>query len=204
MTLLAFDTSSRHRGLVVLAGEDGTLVAHRPLTGHHLDRELPPAVTALLRDDLTALACVLGPGSYTGLRVGIATALGLAHARDLPLHGIAALEVVARAAPPEASAIAALADAGRGARYLAVYTREGNTLTCTDPPRRIEPGTAWAATATAVSLDEIPGTRNVADRAPQALAGAAAAALRRPPLSRAGLEPLYLSGQSSQARMPRV
>src|SRR5258707_791196 len=79
MSILAIDTSSRRRGLCVAAARDGALLDHRALTGRHLDRELPPALAALLRDDLDAVACVMGPGSYTGLRVGIAAALGLAH-----------------------------------------------------------------------------------------------------------------------------
>jgi tRNA threonylcarbamoyladenosine biosynthesis protein TsaB len=205
MTILALDTSSRRRGLCVLAAEDGTLLDHRALTGRHLDRELPPALSALLGDDLGAVACVLGPGSYTGLRVGIAATLGLAHARDLPLHGIGALEVVALAAPESAIEVEAVADAGRGALYVARYRRAGGAVECTAEPRRVETaGWSPAPGATAVALDAVDGAVDAADRAAVALAAAAAASLSRPPLPRAGLAPIYLHGDGSAPGHPRV
>jgi len=205
VSVLAIDTSSRRRGLCTVAAPDGTLLDHRALTGRHLDRELPPVLAALLRDDLAAVACVIGPGSYTGLRVGIAAALGLAHARDLPLHGIAALDVVAQAAPPDALAVAAVADAGRGALYVARYRRDGETLTAEAPPRRVAAGDLTVAPGeVAVTFDGIQGLVDVAAEAPVALARAAAVALRRAPLPRAGLEPVYLAGDASQLREPRV
>jgi tRNA threonylcarbamoyl adenosine modification protein YeaZ len=209
MTILALDTSSRRRGLAVLANHDGTVRAVQPLTGRDLDRELPRALAALLataRPD--AVACVMGPGSYTGLRVGIAAALGIAHARDLPLHGIPALDVVARAATAESAGrgdIQAVADAGRGALYVAAYRRDGATLTLLEAPRRVEPG-EWhpGQGAEAVSLDSIPGTHDGSAHAAQALAEAAADAARTTPLPRSGLEPVYLHGGGSTSPGPRV
>jgi tRNA threonylcarbamoyladenosine biosynthesis protein TsaB len=206
MTVLAVDTSSRGRAFCVVAADDGVLQAERRLDGRHLDRELPAAIAALLGvAPPSAVAAVLGPGSYTGLRVGIATALGLAHARDLPLHGIAALEVVARAAPPGAERIEAVAGAGRGALYVAGYRREGAVLHCTESPRRVEQE-VWRAQpgSLAVSLDAVPGTEDCGHRAAAALAEAAGAATAQPPLPRAGLEPVYLGGDRSVARWPRV
>jgi hypothetical protein len=72
-------------------------------------------------------------------------------------------------------------------------------------PRRIEAG-GWtpAEGAVAVSLDPVAGAVDVSGEAPRALAAAAAQALARPPLSRAGLEPIYLHGDASQPRQPRV
>ena len=48
---------------------------------------------------LEAVVVVTGPGSYTGLRAGMAAGLGLAHALGIPLHGVSSLEVAARSAP---------------------------------------------------------------------------------------------------------
>lgn len=205
MSILAVDTASRRRALCVVAARDGTLLDHRALTGRHLDRELPPALAALLRDDLAAVACVTGPGSYTGLRVGIAAALGVAHARDLRLHGIAALDVVALAAPPGTAIVDAVADAGRGALYVATYRRVGDALTASLPARRVA-ATEWSTTpgAVAVSLDGVAGALDVSSDAPAALARGAAVALARAPLPRAGLEPVYLAGEASHGREPRV
>jgi tRNA threonylcarbamoyladenosine biosynthesis protein TsaB len=188
----------------VLATDGGALLGEQHLDGRHLDRELPAALAALLGiAQPSAVACVLGPGSYTGLRVGIATALGLAHARDLPLHGIPALEVVARSAPASAEQIEAVADAGRGALYVARYRRAGDALRTTDPPRRVE-HEEWSVAPghLAVSLDAVPGSEHCEQRAEAGLAAAAAAAVAQPALSRAGLEPVYLGG--SVARRPRV
>jgi tRNA threonylcarbamoyladenosine biosynthesis protein TsaB len=206
VTVLAIDTSSRRRALCVLASPDGSLLAQQRLDGRHLDRGLPAALAALLAETAPgAVAAVMGPGSYTGLRVGIATALGLAHARNLPLHGVDALEVVARAAPAGAVHIEAVADAGRGALYVARYRRESAGLALTDPPRRVTQED-WSAAENhvAVSLDEIPGTLHGEGRAAVALAEAAVAAASRAPLSRTGLEPVYLSGNASVAAEPRV
>ncbi|HEV7678795.1 MAG TPA: tRNA (adenosine(37)-N6)-threonylcarbamoyltransferase complex dimerization subunit type 1 TsaB [Candidatus Dormibacteraeota bacterium] len=209
MTILALDTSSRRRALVLLADPDGTVRAARPLTGRDLDRELPPALAALLAiANPGAVACVMGPGSYTGLRVGIATALGLAHARDLPLHGIPALDVVARAARADTAGtrdIEAVAEAGRGALYVARYRRDGTVLTLLDPPRRVESG-GWQPHdgAEPVSIDSILGTHDGSARAAEALAQAAVEAATAPPLPRSGLEPVYLHGSVSTSPGPRV
>jgi tRNA threonylcarbamoyladenosine biosynthesis protein TsaB len=203
--VLAIDTASRQRALCVLAAEDGTLLDHHVLTGRDLDRALPSALARLLRDDLAAVACVMGPGSFTGLRVGIAAALGVAHARGVPLYGIPALEVVALAAPDVAGDIEAVADAGRGALYVAGYRRDGALLRLVVAPHRID-AAEWspAAGAASVSLDSIPGALDAAGAAPAALGRAAAAALAGEPLALAGLEPVYLSGRSAQAPERRV
>lgn len=206
MSVLAIDTSSRRRALSVTADPDGTLLAERALSGRQLDRELPAALAALLDGgSIDAVACVMGPGSYTGLRVGIAAALGIAHARALPLHGIAALDVVALAAPPHAADIEAVADAGRGALYVARLRRDGDSLHRLTSPRRVA-ATDWAPTpgAVAVSLDTVDGALDARASAAHALARAAARALSTPALALAGLEPLYLSGNPSHAADPRV
>ncbi len=206
MTVLAIDTASRRRALCIVAGAHGQVVAAQPLSGRDLDRQLLPALADLLRNDgVDAVACVLGPGSYTGLRVGIAAALGVAHARDLPLHGIDALDAVARTAPADAAEIEAVADAGRGALYVARYRREGDEFHLTEPARRVEAG-EWqpASHWVAVGLDGIPGTLDGSPRAAGALAAAAAAALAQPPLPRTGLEPVYLTGSGSAPARPRV
>lgn len=206
MTILAIDTASRRHALCVLAAEDGALLTEQRLEGRHLDRQLPAALAALLAPGRpSAVAVVMGPGSYTGLRVGIAAALGLAHAGDLPMHGIGALDVVARAAPPEAERIEAVADAGRGALYVARFLRAGAALQLTDRPRRVE-ASAWlpAPDHAAVSFDDVDGAARHEARAGAALAESAAVAAAAAPLPRAGLEPVYLGGNASALRGPRV
>lgn len=78
------------------------------------------------------IAVGIGPGSYTGLRIGIATARGLAQARGLPLVGIGSLAALAHgmAGHPEANTLRLLPvlDARRGQMFAALYERDGTEL----------------------------------------------------------------------------
>jgi len=108
-----------------------------------------PRLQGLLRDvgceepglpQLDGIVVGTGPGSYTGLRVGIATALGLARANDAPLRGVPSFEALALAelVPGQVGSIALDARAGRF--YFARYRRTEEDVTAL-----IEPRTARAA-----------------------------------------------------------
>jgi tRNA threonylcarbamoyl adenosine modification protein YeaZ len=84
------------RAVIALGGPDGTLLEQRGWTaGYRHGEELLVRIDGLLGDrgvplaDLGAIAVGTGPGAFTGLRVGIATAKGLAHALRLPIVGVA-------------------------------------------------------------------------------------------------------------------
>ena len=102
--LLGLDTSTRSVGLALY---DGTQVLSEAVwTSHdHHTVELAPAVGDMLSraglepSHLSAVAAATGPGSFTGLRIGLALAKGLALARRLPLVGIPSLDVLAAAQP---------------------------------------------------------------------------------------------------------
>src|SRR3954465_7408992 len=101
--LLAVDTSTSQAGLALYDGRVRTeLVWH---AGRDHGRHLMPAVdqaldrVGLRPGDLTAVAAARGPGSFTGLRVGLAVAQGMAVALEIPAYGIGALEVLAAGAP---------------------------------------------------------------------------------------------------------
>ena len=113
MTVLAIDTASRHRLVVLRAGLAGELVAARTASGGAALPWLDRCLVELGLSDLGAVVVVTGPGSYTGLRSGIAIGLGVAHTLGLPLHGVSSLEVAARSAPDGENETLALVEAGR-------------------------------------------------------------------------------------------
>ncbi len=96
-----------------------------PMTRGHQER-LAPMIADLMTAkglsfaDLDRIGVTVGPGSFTGLRVGLAFAKGLALALDRPCVGVGTLEALA-AAPPTNGACAALIDAGRGRIYLQMF-----------------------------------------------------------------------------------
>ena len=121
--LLAVDTSTR---AISLALYDGirVLSAETWASQNFHTVELSNAVAESLTrvdaspEDLQALGVALGPGSFTGLRIGLALVKGLAFSQKLPLIGIPTLDVVAAAQPLQEIPLAALLEAGR--RRLAV------------------------------------------------------------------------------------
>lgn len=126
MTVLAIDTSSRRRVVCVLAEPIGVLIRAIAEEDVDVDRSLPPAIQSLLSESVSEVAVVVGPGSYTGIRTGMAAALGVAHARDLPLFGVTSLVPVSLAAREVGAQQGwALADAGRGAVYAMPFDRAG-------------------------------------------------------------------------------
>ncbi len=90
---------------------------------------LVPAIGEALRDagveveDVEGLVVSAGPGSFTGLRVGIATAVGWAHARGIPVCGVSTLEALAVASG--ANPVVPVLDAKRGEISAALYVRDG-------------------------------------------------------------------------------
>ena len=131
--LLALDTSTQRAALaVVVDADDGSTSVHiaRPDPAIRHCRILIPAVRELLAraglnvDDLDGLAVGLGPGSYTGLRIGITAAKTLAYAIGKPLAGLDSLEIVARNAPEDQTYVSAIGDAQRGDFYAAEFARE--------------------------------------------------------------------------------
>jgi tRNA threonylcarbamoyladenosine biosynthesis protein TsaB len=130
MTLLVLDTA---QGLCTVAlGREGQVIAARsePMTRGHQER-LPALVEAVLAEAciaasaLEVIAATRGPGSFTGLRVGLAFAQGLAAATGARPIGLSSLDALAvqahRAAPDEPRPLAAVMDARRGQVYLALW-----------------------------------------------------------------------------------
>lgn len=127
--MLAIDTATVEGTVALRAGGE---IRERPLEWRASFRQAPSAIDALLAEaglrlaELDAIAVPAGPGSFTGLRVGAALALGLARIASVPLHAVPTLAGVAEArAPAGAIRVCATLDARRWRRYAALYEREG-------------------------------------------------------------------------------
>ena len=129
MNILGMDTSTAATSVCVLRS-DGEAFAVDPAPARLFEppahsRELMPGVAAAIEradigwDDLDAVAVGVGPGTFTGLRIGVATARAIAHARGIPLHPVSSLAALA-AGIGEARALP-LIDAKRGEIFGALY-----------------------------------------------------------------------------------
>lgn len=136
--LLTLDTST-HAGSVAVsrAGELlGEILLQGP--GNHTDHLLCQIrdLLAALELDLSqveALGVVLGPGSFTGVRVGVATAKGLAQALERPLYGVTSLEVVAHQLPMVDLPLCVLLDARKQEVYAGHFRWDGEELQTLKP-----------------------------------------------------------------------
>ncbi len=116
--LLAIDTATTRASIAL---HDGN-VLHAECTWEARNRHtvtLVPHIAQLLAasdlvpEDVTALAVCLGPGSYTGVRIGVAMAKGMATVQKLPLIGISTLDILVAAQPPDPRPLYAIFAAGR-------------------------------------------------------------------------------------------
>lgn len=136
MLLLATDTSGKNGSIALARGTPGQrgaeIIEVVPLAGGTFSAQLVPQISALLekhgysRTDLTAFAVVSGPGSFTGLRVGLAAIKALAEVLRKPICSVSLLEAVASSGATLGRVLAAL-DAGRGEVYVGDYELD-------DPP----------------------------------------------------------------------
>lgn len=136
MVILALDTSAAGGSAAVIRVEgEHTIVVERAgdETRPHGER-LPRELMAVLREagaaieDVDRLAVAVGPGSFTGLRVGIATIQGLALARGLPVAPVSTFEALAWQARGSTDAVAAWVDAHRGEVFATLLAPDARTV----------------------------------------------------------------------------
>jgi tRNA threonylcarbamoyladenosine biosynthesis protein TsaB len=125
VNVLSLDTSSEVLSLCAMGGEAwASLVLCRGL--QHSPALLPLA-ERLLEDaglkveDLDLVVCSVGPGSFTGIRIGIATALGIGHGRGIPVVGVSTLDALGKAWETHTGDVFPVIDARRGNIYTARY-----------------------------------------------------------------------------------
>jgi tRNA threonylcarbamoyladenosine biosynthesis protein TsaB len=126
--LLALDTATDSIGLALTDG-NRILVEENWVTRRHATVELAAETARCCErrrreDNLQGIALTIGPGSYTGLRIGLAFAKGLAFGRGLKVVPVPTLEVLAAGQPPRSERMLAMVRAGRG-RWTAAWYKWG-------------------------------------------------------------------------------
>jgi tRNA threonylcarbamoyladenosine biosynthesis protein TsaB len=148
MYLLGIDTSGKSGGVTLAEGDEHTYreLETSPIAGGTFSAQLVPTVAALLAKrqlrihDLGGFSVASGPGSFTGLRVGLGAVKGLAEASGKPIVTISILEALASLADVEGTVAVAL-DAGRNEIYFGLYFAHAaeNNVTLIDESVRSQP-----------------------------------------------------------------
>jgi tRNA threonylcarbamoyladenosine biosynthesis protein TsaB len=171
MRILAVDTSTDYLSVAVCAaGEvraEATILAerrHAERIVDVIDRTLSDA--ALRLPELDLLAVTVGPGSFTGLRIGVSTLKGLADGANLPLAGVSTLDAMTRQVDWSDGLFCPLLDARMGEVYGAIYQfADGKRETVR--PARVGPVEALLQDVTEPITVFGEGARNYADRIAQ-------------------------------------
>lgn len=187
-TVLAFDTSAAHCAAALLL-PDGTLLSRfEPMDKGQAERLLP-LLEALLADaglvwaDLTRLAVGTGPGNFTGVRIAVAAARGLALGLGIPAIGVTRLEALAHGLPRPLTVIE---DARRDEAYVQEYGTETPTARLLSQAEVPQVLATRFTTGSAAGPDALPSAHPLAE------AIALIAASRALPQARPA--PFYLRG----------
>jgi tRNA threonylcarbamoyladenosine biosynthesis protein TsaB len=150
---LAIDTAASRLQLALLKADGGTDVSIDEIGTGHAELIFPRIATLLARNglgygDLQRMATTTGPGSFTGLRIGLSAARGIALARAIPVIGVPSLLAISLTAPA-GKPVAVLLDARRGEAYFEAFAGPGDAE---DAPRLLPLEAARAAVAEGASL----------------------------------------------------
>jgi len=134
MRILAVDTAAKSCSVAIMAAGSlsAELITLKDETHSKHLMELIHKVLGMAGfrvGELDGLAVTIGPGSFTGLRIGVSTVKGLAHALNKPVVGVSSLDALAWQCADRSHLICALLDARKGEVYSATYRFENDTLT---------------------------------------------------------------------------
>jgi tRNA threonylcarbamoyladenosine biosynthesis protein TsaB len=160
MIVLAVDTSTQQSG-VALFGDGRTLAERRRVVTTHSEALLAMidetfAEAALRPFDVDAIACGAGPGSFTGLRIGLATVKGLCFALGKPLVMISSLAALAARAPD--GRVCAAVDAYKGEVYAGIFTVTGGVPELLDGKETVLPPSALLPRLASLGVEVIVGS----------------------------------------------
>jgi tRNA threonylcarbamoyladenosine biosynthesis protein TsaB len=216
---LILETSGRAARVGLARGREVVRAAELDTARRHA-REMVPTIDAMLKSeslrpaDLTGVTASRGPGSYTGLRVGLATAKALAYATGCQLRAVDAFAAIAEQAPAEARHVWVIADALQKQLYLQRFDR---TETGWVPFQDLRIGAVeeWLNGLPVGVHVSGPGVTAYAEHIPQhclivaepdreaRVESVLAVGFRLAPLTREelfALEPLYLRGSSAEEK----
>lgn len=140
--ILAFESTAKVASVALAEGER-TLCSYSVDAGLTQSELLLPMAEHCLAcahkdfSDLTALACTVGPGSFTGVRIGVCTVKGIAFAKNLPCIAVSTLEALAENLRGLCGIFAAVMDARRGQVYNALFLSDGENISRITPDRAI-------------------------------------------------------------------
>ncbi|MDP2912870.1 MAG: tRNA (adenosine(37)-N6)-threonylcarbamoyltransferase complex dimerization subunit type 1 TsaB [Candidatus Omnitrophota bacterium] len=134
MNLLAIDTSTDYMSLAVLKNGMAASRFHKKCPMRHSSMLLPMIDKMLGKagikiKDIDCFCISIGPGSFTGLRIGSATVKGLAYALKKPIVAIPTLDVIAENARPFKGIICPVIDARKSKVYACLYKSDGRSVT---------------------------------------------------------------------------
>lgn len=144
MIILALHSTTPRLGVAIT--RDGRVLGERilPPSREHLEnialaiRDLAEETEVAL-GDVDGFAAAIGPGSFSGIRVGLAVVKGLALALNKPVVGVSSLEIIAWQALDRHGQAVPVIDARRGEGYAGVYTRSQDSLRTTEGPYLLDP-----------------------------------------------------------------
>ena len=136
MLILAIDTAHKNGSITLAEADDHSckILQTLAIDGGAFSAQLVPRIAQALAEnnrkktDLDAYVACVGPGSFTGLRIGLSGIKGLCEVLPRPIAGVSSLEALAAAAPGQEESLLALLDAGRSEFYAGEYRRSGQTL----------------------------------------------------------------------------
>ena len=140
MLILGIETATAQVGCAI-GGHEGVLALFEVSSGRRHAETLTPAIEFTCRtaeielDEISVVAVDIGPGLFTGLRVGITTAKAIAHALRVPMIGIASLDLLAFPLRHANRLIVTVIDARRGEVFYALYRQSPGGVQRLGPPQ---------------------------------------------------------------------
>ncbi|MCY4353703.1 MAG: tRNA (adenosine(37)-N6)-threonylcarbamoyltransferase complex dimerization subunit type 1 TsaB [Truepera sp.] len=169
---LGLDSATEYLSLALWSPDTGILTYRSPHLGRTHTHRIVPELEALFHEagcvprNLSGIGVGIGPGSYTGLRVGLATAKGLARGLNIPLAGCDTLEALAASDLAEGETVYATLDARRGNVYVGIYRLENGVVATLRSPKKIaKDGLKTSASSLRIIEARAPNAGHIARRA---------------------------------------